>query len=319
LTIEDRLGSGFHPRVLLGTLPLTPVSDITYLAIERDFAVLFLDAAFIDFVYQVTKVTVRSWKLTTPADRLPAGFSARREDVAATLAADPSLAQGFFRCIETYVRTGLPGRSSEGAPPAAFQAPLSLLTTMAERLMVARGYAQLALEDPEFPGGVPIEAATAARRERTLGRDFVATIHVLTSSALMDRTHPAMALQGCGMPLICADLIQRAVSLIDPTTPRWDSEMPTLERRLGALEDAYLEFVTRQAMDPALARDGLTPAHWAWQTPEMLWEEVRPLLVKAGEQGLRPASVWTTPAASTALAALLTRPVSAATVTARHN
>jgi hypothetical protein len=309
LTIESAVGlpQGFNPMVLLGTLPVTPVDDVTYFVNGSDYAIIFLDGAFIDFVYQICKASVRSWKLLTRPDELPARLSARPEEVREVLRADSSLEQLFFHCVQHYLRMGVPGASSDGTLPRAYSAPLSLMIGMAERFMLGRGYAQLAVEDPQFPALVSVDTgAPSTLQDIVLRKDYIAAVFVLTSAAGLDRIDPAIALQGCGMPLVCAALIQRAIAIVGPTTPLTGSD-PPLRDRLAVLETAYIDFVTRQGLEPARAQAGLTPAHWAWQTPSALWDRVEQVFTNERQNGLRPSSLWRDPIVSTELAALLAR------------
>lgn len=270
--------------VLLGTLPCTPVDEVMGLWRGDDYAIVLLDAAFLDFVYQVTKVSVCSWRLEGDRNAARASFSPDPADVIAQIEADPSLEDAFFRTLMGYVTGGFPAQSIEGAPAPAYQLPLSVLTNMAERFMIGRGYADLVVEEtPGLPGGPA----------RVLGLDEFATAYVLSSAAKLDGTDPSMALQGCGMPLICLDLIHRAAHTLDPAACAPEREgNPSLPERLKTLERAYLTLMEVQGVDRRRARNGLRPAHLAWQTPQLLWQRVEPRIASEREKCARSAWIW---------------------------
>lgn len=76
------------------------------------FSLILLNAAFVDFVYQVTKATVQSWKLASGRESTQVSFQAKREDILETLASHPELKEGFDRCLSKYAVTGLPGATT---------------------------------------------------------------------------------------------------------------------------------------------------------------------------------------------------------------
>jgi hypothetical protein len=198
------------------------------------------------------------------------------EDVIEIIDKDKTLEEAFFRCVNGYLLTGFPGPSVEGDIPRAYQIPLSALLATAERFMIARGYAQLALMDPKFPApAVFRKTSPRDEMERTVALDFIAASYVIASAARLDGSDPAMAIQGCGLPLVCLDLIDRAAAALAPATHRGQTRPGrSLKERLSTVENAYAYIVEGPEVDLNKIQDRFVPGRFAWQTPQLLWERV---------------------------------------------
>jgi hypothetical protein len=95
------------------------------------------------------------------------------------------------------------------------------------------------------------------------------------------------------MTVVCADLLRRAVAVLDPGTPSGvELTQPTLEERLTNLENACVTGVEMMDAKRELPPDALRPARLAWQTPQLLWNRVERRLREERERGATPASIW---------------------------
>ncbi len=283
----------FHPAILLGTLPFTAVDDVSSVSVESDYAIILLDRAFIQFLYRIIKVSVLAWKPMKPPGQALSSFSMSAEDVIEIIDKDKTLEEAFFRCVNGYLLTGFPGPSVEGDIPRAYQIPLSALLATAERFMIARGYAQLALMDPEFPAPA-VFRKTSPRddMERTVALDFIAVSYVIASAARLDGSDPEIAIQGCGLPLVCLELIDSAAAALAPTTHRAQPRPGrSLKERLSTVENAYAYVVEGPGVDLNKIQDRFVPGRFAWQTPQLLWERVAARFEQDGGKD-RLAWIW---------------------------
>jgi hypothetical protein len=281
--------------IFLGTVLVTNLLSFVDVAKGERFSLILLNAAFVDFVYQITKATVQSWKLVSRKST-QVSFQAKREDVLETLASRPELKEGFYRCLSKYALTGLPGATTEGAPHPAYQAPLTLLVAFAERFMLAHGYAIVALPDPRFemPGGLfPKRREDFDQDDWITAPDHLAAWITLNTAAELDLVDPMIALQGCLIALHCLEVIESAVDVLTPQLrDRYRNSRPSSDQRRQALESAYFSIVRAKGMPEADAAEALAAAREAAQPPLLLWNLVRDRLVAERKSGSRPSPVW---------------------------
>jgi hypothetical protein len=128
--------------------------------------------------------------------------------------------------------------------------------------------------------------------ERTVALDFIAASYVIASAARLDGSDPAMAIQGCGLPLVCLDLIDRAAAALAPATQRGQPRPGrSLKERLSTVENAYAYVVEGPGVDLNKMQDRFVPGRFAWQTPQLLWERVAARFEQEGGKG-RLAWIW---------------------------
>ena len=260
------------------------------------FDLILLNASFVDFVYQITKVSVQSWKLTSGLEGPRASFQTGPEDVRETLKSRPELTEGFYRCLSEYVCDGLPGESTQGAPHPVYQAPLSVLDSCAERFMLAQGYAQVLLLDPRFalpPGLFPKARKDFLRDDWVTAPDRLAAWITMKTGAEMDLVDPMIALQGCLIALHCLEVIESAVDLLAPRLrDPYRASRPAPAQRHQALEGAFFSITLAQGVPEAEARQALEAAIQAARVPRLLWDQVRERFAREHQGVSQPSLVW---------------------------
>jgi hypothetical protein len=265
-TTPQQKQAGFHPAIVLGTVPFAQRRSVPMLSEEHDNAVLLLNLGFVDFCYQLVKLSVLAWKLTSGENVSPASFQSREAAIKEVLDARPALVDSLAELLRSYAETGL-AHALEPMPTLPYQLPLTLLVAFAERFTIAHGYAQLGMFDPT--GTRPAAGLTAQA-------DVQACVVVLGSAMLQDHVDPMIALQGClfavnADQLVALQLARRADAPADAA--RAAEELR--QKRCGALTATYVELATGRGMSDDDAQHTATVAREGADAAMQMWRRIR--------------------------------------------
>lgn len=210
VSIEMVLEQPMPRAVLIGTAMMTPSDVACDVLIEPDHAVLLVDAGLMDFDYQMLKVAVMSWKITSPAGVLPVSMSSRLEDTRSVIAVNPELVTGFARCLGQMIRNGRPGSTTTGTPPQQYHPALSILGVFQKRFTVAVALGRmLALDEiraqPAHQGG---HITVGPWLEWVVSADAVAARWVFDSAQHIDRVDPTIAYHGISLMLKSHEILE---------------------------------------------------------------------------------------------------------------
>lgn len=243
VSVEMVLDEPMSRSVLLGTIPSTPSDVPGDVIIEPDYAVLIIDATLQDFVYQMLKVTVMSWKITTPPGVLPVSMSSKVEDTREVITEKPELILGFVRSLVFMLNEGKPASSTDDIPPQEYHPALSMLGVYQKRFTIAVALARMtsldmmlakAAREGVHPPAMPSE-------EWILAADLMAASWVFDSANVLDGVDPTIALHGISLALASYDLIERSLTGFRPP------ELIPASTRLQNIEAFFEEYlVVRQ-------------------------------------------------------------------------
>jgi hypothetical protein len=191
-------------RVLIATMPSFSPSAVAVTV--KDYFLVLLSAGLIDFVYQVAKVVVLSWKIARDeSGRVSA--RGKPEDIDATIAANPRLTGHLMMTYANYIYKGVP-RVGGLPPPMLHRVPLTMLTNFNERFILAHEYSHTLFDSIGFdaPDDLP-------RHGEELMADAMAFHLVAESGYVLDGVPPNMSLQGAFFVLSVLDTLRRALDI----------------------------------------------------------------------------------------------------------
>lgn len=274
------LPAGFHPAIVLGTIPFSIRRGVPLLSQEHDNAIVLLNVSFVDFCYQLIKLAVLSWKLTSGESVTPATFQCRTAAIREVLDARPELGDTLLELVRSYCEISVP-HALQPMPSLPYQMPLTLLVAFAERFTIAHGYAQLGLLGPRPPEGPSAQA------------DVQAAAVVLATAAQQDQVDPMIAVQGCLLAVNADEIVARALERYPGVQSEAVGGAETLrQRRSEALAGTYLELARNSGVPDDDARDAAAVAREAAEAPLMLWERVKDRLATGMARDARPCPVW---------------------------
>jgi hypothetical protein len=243
VSIQMVLEEPMKRTVLLGTTPVTPSDVPGDILSEPDYAVLIVDASLMDFVYQMLKVTVMSWKIVSPPGVLPVSMSSKIDDTREVIAASPDLVAGFARSLDQLLREGKPGSSTVGTPPQAYHPALSMLGVFQKRFTIAVALARMAALDMSRAkaAGEGANPPAMSSADWVFAADMIAARWVFDSAHNLDSVDPTISLHGISLALASYGLIERSLVGFRPTEIIPAS---TRAQYIGAFFEEYL--VARQ-------------------------------------------------------------------------
>jgi hypothetical protein len=273
VSIEMVLARPVRQTILIGTVPFCPSNMQVDVILDPDFEVLLVDVTYADFVYQMLKAVVMSWKITSPAGRLPVSMSTKIEDTRETISMNSGLVGGFTRSLERMLREGVPGASTEGAPPVPYHPALSMLGVYQKRFSVAAALARIAVintgnrkidgQQSEEPNTSP-NALTPA--EWIVVADALAALWVFDSAKKLDCVDPTIALQGILLALASQALVERSLAgFVSP-------EIVPASARAERIADYFLDYVLSSGIPRKEAEDRRRGTEHVAATLDMLWQ-----------------------------------------------
>lgn len=289
----------FRPAVVMGTIVFSNLSEAWTVIFGDGYGVLVIDGGFVDFLYQVIKVSVSSAKATLHNQggrrMVELDFGAVREQ----LRSKPELADGFYRCIRRYAVEGRPDSSTLGPPGQEIQMALDTYLRMAERYLVGLGYALITATGDAWPLpdlDINFDPDDATPEQRRTLLNVMALDYAVRSRSFVDRSDPLDAVAGCLFALSTIHVRQRMLAILDPSSTRWAREDPASFRdRLQLLSQyAYRQMIKGGASE-TFARQGLDRAWSTGTTPLQLWDHIEPQLSAEQQQGLRALPAWGVP------------------------
>ncbi len=218
VSIQMVLEEPMQRTVLVGTVPVTPSDVPGDVLIEPDYAVLLVDESLMDFVYQMLKATVMSWKIVSPPGVLPVSMSSNVDDTREVIAGSPELVSGFARSLGKLLRDGKPGSSTAEMPPQAYHPALSMLGVFQKRFTVAVALARMAALDMIQAKAARDEARSPAitPADWLLAADLMAARWVFDCAVELDTVDPTIPLHGISLALASYGLIERLLSGFRP-------------------------------------------------------------------------------------------------------
>lgn len=273
-------------RTLLGTLPTQEPGAYSRQHEGHYFAQV--SAGLMDFVYQLTKITVQAWPRKPAPKGSLVSFSSIPEEIDAHIDAHPELTRALHDVLRRYLFEGVPRQRDSSAPPDPYTVPLEMLTQWNERFVVAHEYAHVlhAAHDVVYPeGGAPAEELAA---------DMLAFRWLALSGVHLDRVAPNMATQGAHFVITALEVLRQARDIVRHgavQAARPDAAHPAPTQRLAVLNDCHRRWISaedddlsiRGAMVPVrtlhslwahLLREG-APAEWAGRPLHVMWRDHR--------------------------------------------
>lgn len=290
VSLQMVLGHAVRPVVLIGTIPLAPSNQQVDVILRPDYCVLLVDSSQADFVYQMLKSAVLSWKITSQPGHLPVSMSTRVEDTREVITQSPGLVEGFARSLRRMLEQGIPGSSTSGQPPPAYHPTLSTLIVFQKRFSVAAALARILVLDAG-PSAGKISMAEEKNPEVmspgdwVLAADALAAHLVFESAASLDSVDPTIAYQAILLGLAAQSLIERSIDRLAPL------EIIPGSRRMNGVATYFADYLLQGRMPQEAIEQRVAGPREVATTLVMLLEE-------AATQGyidpaaIRPSTRW---------------------------
>jgi hypothetical protein len=282
-------------QFLLGTIHSPELNAFAQRIRRRDFTVVVLYSALIEFNYQAAKALVAAQHPVSSSEQTnQVTFSSSEEHIAEQLERDSEPVERLYRTLEAYFFAGYPRAFFHETVPPNHVIPLSLLVDLSERWIMAHEFGH------GFAGRYDFRQApdSPARAEEYFADTF-ATIHTCLSAATLDAVVPELALIGGTFALACLDVFKRGLHVarygrVLPT--QGDAEHPPNKARVFNILDAFdyyfevagaepgpnidfsLVFQPRGAIDKDAARKRHEPALEFANALFVIWDQVEPRL-----------------------------------------
>lgn len=296
--------SEFASRTLIGTTN-EPLGHARSSLVGGRYVVVMVSGAMMDFLYQAAKAVVLSWNEETPpkgwrfafsgSSNNSAGSSGKASSAQSALSAD--LLQD---AIGTWLYDGYPRLLQSALPPTPYIAPLAVLTTFAERFVLAHEYSHVIFDhlrqssaeiDDEVETEDSIDDKRAKRWRLEARADIVGARILAASAALYDGAPAITSLTGAAFAMKSYELWEQALQIAVLGDRHWLSgtdRHPPFEWRRELLERVYAE----ADQDHDEAPPDLASLFLATRTLDQLWERVAPRLQAQFRAGRRPHSTW---------------------------
>jgi hypothetical protein len=269
--------------VLIGSVPFCPSNVPVDFILDPDFAVLLADATYIDFAYQMLKVAVMSWKITSAPGALPVSMSTKLDDTKATIAANFALARGIARCLTGMVEKGKPGSSTDGMPPVMYHPALSMLGVFQKRFSIATALARIAMLNLRAARQPEGAANPASLQEWLFYADALAAQWVLQGARILDGTDPTVALQGILLSLAAQSLLERSLAGLTPP------EVIPAAERMKRVGEFFVAYEVKSGMSREEAESRRQGSERVATTLDLLWDAA------VQQQFIAPASLKPAP------------------------
>jgi hypothetical protein len=255
VSIEMVLEQPMQRAVLIGTAMMTPSDASCDVMIEPDHAVLLVDIGLMDFGYQMLKVAVMSWKITSPPGVLPVTMSTRLEDTRAVIASNPELVTGFARCLGQFLRDGAPGSTTAGMPPPQYRPALLTLSVFQKRFTVVVALGRmLALDMMRGETARKDAQETMEPPDWVMLADALAARWVFASAQQLDRVDATIAYQGISLMLKSHEILES--SLCGYRSP----EIVSAASRSRYLDSLFADYLTAMGKRNAEVQEQLDSA-----------------------------------------------------------
>jgi hypothetical protein len=282
-------GAEVCERVLLGTVP--SIRSDAYSRTFANYYFVLVEAGLIEFVYQLAKASVLSWRPKDPASpavqgggRAQYSYGTEPADIDVVLAANSYPMRLFARTLNAYIFEGRPRDEGFSPPSEAYLAPLTILTNMNERFILAHEYGHTLIDVLD----VQFNDDSAWREE--FSADIVAFRVVIESGRVLDGLPPPFAIYGSFFVLTALEIIRRTLDIVRYGAVQKDAgsaSHPPFMSRLENLRRLYLEHVS-STNDENSIRPALAPA----RTLEYLWELVAKEVTGEWRSGRVPHEIW---------------------------
>lgn len=247
-------------RLLLGTMPVLDPS--AYARRFGDFYYVFVAAGLIDFVFQLAKATVLSWKPSPQATGYNS-FLCEPEDIEAVIAADPRPITLLRETLAGYLFDAQPRSTLLDSAPRVYHQPLQVLTNFNERFIIAHEYGHT-LHD-----ALDIVYPDAPAWTEEFASDAIAFRLVIESGHALDRMPPNIATYGAFFVLTALEIIRKTLDIVRHGAVQEDHGFvshPPIAQRLSTMQAIYGQSVPEKE-DQNSIRGALIPA----RTLELLW------------------------------------------------
>lgn len=266
VSLEMVLAQPIRPATLIGTLPYAPSNIPIDSVLRPDYAVLLVDSSYADFVYQMIKSAVMSWKITSPPDRLPVSMSTKAEDTQEVIAESPDLVAGFSHSLSRMLDKGSPGSSSDGPPPSAYQPALSMLIVFQKRFSIAVALARVLVIDGHRSTTRSEKTDAKTPAEWILAADAIAAYLVFESAQQLDSVDPTVACQSILAGLAAQHLIERSLDTLEPP------ELVPAIRRMKEITKFFAEYLQQAGITQTEIDQRIKGANTVATTLDMLWQ-----------------------------------------------
>ena len=286
----------FRPMVFIATLPFTPLTQPWAALPRQGYGVLVIDAAFIDFLYQLLKVSVASAKATESEQAGRCGVQLDFAAVPEQLALRPELLQGFHRCVRRYALEGIADSSTAGPPAPAVEPALAAYLRLAERCLLGQGYAELTLHGAPWPLpalDLDFDPGHATPEQRRTLLDIMALDYGVRGGRGVDGAGAVRAVAGALFLHCAVHIRQQLLATLNPASPRWAAETPAkFVERMQRLLVYVGEQMAQGGAPEAWRRENLEEAWLTGTTPLQLWARIEPLLRAERAHGLKALQAW---------------------------
>ncbi|MFZ0707738.1 MAG: hypothetical protein WAM71_19210 [Candidatus Korobacteraceae bacterium] len=288
----------FRPAIIIGTIIYSNLAEPWIVLSISGCKVLVIDAMFVDFLYQLIKVSMSASKVTLHHQDDHAMVELDFAAVSDQIRSQPELSDGLFRSVRRYIAEGRPDSSTTSPPGVEIQEALGTYIQMAERYLVALGYSQITLGGSDWPMPVlnlDFDPAKATPEQMQFLRDLVPLDYCVRGRSFIDQSDPLHAVVGCCFTMSAIYLRRRMLLTMDPGSRKWASEdIASFSGRLQRL----LQYVHRQMIkggaSPDFADRALNNAWLTGITPLKLWEAIEPRLQAEQQRGLKALPLWWT-------------------------
>lgn len=285
----------FMPMVVVGTVQGSNLL-LPWASIERgDFRVLILDAAFLDFLYQLLKLMVVATAVPATDGVGHQGLMLDFEHLPEALASNGGLLDAFYGCVRRYACAGKPQTSVDAPKDAERIQALSTWIRLTERGLLALGYADFTLRGAPWPppADTGSDAKTAAPADAGSRRDRLALDYGVRAGKLADDAGPVQALAAV-LAVHCAIHIrQRMLATLNPASAKWNVDAGgSFEARLRELLVPVDEKMTLAGAPQAWRKSALEQAWLGGTALLQFWSRVEPRLRAEAAAGLAPYTGW---------------------------
>jgi hypothetical protein len=304
---REHLGWHMPERPLLGTLPTGRVNALTLLVPGTGEHLVLFESEFTSFAHLAAKAVADVLPVRRTADG-GAAISLDLDEVAHGIAQQPEKARRFGELIRAYLETGLPTMAPHSFldPVQAFWA--AMLCHSVELFALGHEYGHIlrrhlgerrpaawlggpSLSDPEELAYSNQEEVEADASGISLS---IAAVQISEEGKINNPV--GLGFLGADFYFTMTYVLERAIYVLRHGRERRMIKLASGERMP---EDAPLCWVRRLILrhllernDTAAARDALQVAENVRKVVELLWAGLRPRLLEAHHEGVRPLTRW---------------------------
>lgn len=267
-------------KVLLATIPT--LNPSAFSSRYKGFYFVFISAGLIDYLYQISKAVVLSWRqLHRPG--ASASFSGLPEDIDYVLGKNSYALDMLREVTDAYMFLGVPRAPDFASPvPNDHLFPLQLLTNFNERFVIAHEYGHSLFGQADI--------AVADTHDEEHSADAFAFDYVAQSAWVLDRVPPNFSLQGVFFVLTTLQIIRKTLDLLRYGEIRTDKGFlshPPVSQRFEYARHLYLTKISNQD-DKYSIRPALQPAY----ALRYLWNKLQGHFVEQWRKGRKLHPIW---------------------------